>query len=62
MCGKAGGQSRDRTEGVYGVKTEERKERIFDFVGRERCIVTCGVRAWEGEMWYNVLYCHVRCA
>ena len=46
MCGKAGGQSRDRTEGVYGVKTEERKERIFDFGGR--------------EMWCNVLSRAVR--
>ena len=57
-------EPRERQDGLSQErgKMEERKERIFDFVGRERCIVTCGVRAWEGEMWYHVLYSHVRCA
>ena len=51
MCGIAGGQRRggqrrDRSDRVYEMTTEKRKERIFDFGGR--------------EMWCNVLSRAVR--
>ena len=46
ICGKAGGQRRDRSKRVHGVKTVE-KIYIFDLVGRE---IWCNVRcAWAGD-------------
>ena len=60
MCGIAGGQRRDRSDRAYEMTTEERKERIIDFGGREMwCnVLSRAVCVGKGD----VLYCHVRCA
>ena len=61
MCGKAGGQRRERSDRVYEMTTEKEKNEYLTS-GEGRCgVMYCHVRcAWEREMWYIVLSRAVR--